>query len=400
MQRINQASIEFSITWQNSCANHNDRYFASKVDFWRDYFPDNIEQHISKLGEGEQYQKSFEAGVLVPPFDQHRITEFQNKHFQGTHGNTTIVPRRGRFYPQGIAFAALKCHRGNLLPFRIIKIDQDLLYVDLNYPLAKYPLTLKATNCEKLDSVQGHGGVSNDIKEKVTKNGPGMQVPYPEVATDFYSTYPFTRKNEDDDHNFYQTTRLANHLDDMAIKQVKSIYSTLLSSGNNLLDLMSSWVSHIPNTLTDCQVTGLGLNKEELKANKLLSNFIVHDLNKDPALPFTDNEFDAVICTASIEYLIQPIKVVAEIARVIKPGGIFVTTFSNRWFPGKEILPWSDMHHFERFGLVLDYFIKTEAFENLHTESVRGLLRPLDDRHIGKTKISDPIFAVWGNIKG
>ncbi len=186
----------------------------------------------------------------------------------------------------------------------------------------------------------------------------------------------------------------------MAIKQVKSIYSTLLSSGNNLLDLMSSWVSHIPNTLTDCQVTGLGLNKEELKVNKLLSNFIVHDLNKDPALPFTDNEFDAVICTASIEYLIQPIKVVAEIARVIKPGGIFVTTFSNRWFPGKEILPWSDMHHFERFGLVLDYFIKTEAFENLHTESVRGLLRPLDDRHIGKTKISDPIFAVWGNIKG
>jgi SAM-dependent methyltransferase len=106
-----------------------------------------------------------------------------------------------------------------------------------------------------------------------------------------------------------------------------------------------------------------------------------------------------VICTASIEYLVRPIQVITEVARVTKPGGVFISTFSDRWFPGKEILPWPDMHPFERLGLVLDYYLKTDAFENLHTESIRGLPRPPDDIHIKETVISDPVFAVWGNVK-
>jgi len=111
---------------------------------------------------------------------------------------------------------------------------------------------------------------------------------------------------------------------------------------------MSSWVSHLRGTLIDYETIGLGLNEEELKANKQLSGFVVHDLNQKPELPFQDNEFDAVICTASIEYLTQSIQIITEVARVTKPGGVFINTFSDRWFPGKEILPWSDMHPFER----------------------------------------------------
>lgn len=172
-----------------------------------------------------------------------------------------------------------------------------------------------------------------------------------------------------------------------------------LSPGSEILVLMSSWVSHLPDSLSDCQITGLGLNKEELNANKQLSNFIMHVLNKDLVLPFTDNMFDAVICTASIEYLIQPIDVVMEIARILRSGGIFVTTFSNRWFPNKEILPWHELHEFERFGLVLDYYMKTNYFENLHTESVRCLPRPENDKYRKQIEISDPIYTVWGNAK-
>jgi len=174
----------------------------------------------------------------------------------------------------------------------------------------------------------------------------------------------------------------------------------LLSSGTKLLDLMGSWTSHLPDTLENVDATGLGLNEAELRANPRLSNIAVHDLNRDHRLPFADNMFDAVICTASIGYLTAPIEVVTDVARVTRPGGIFVATFSDRWFPGKEIRLWPELHPFERVGLVLDIFRKTGAFENLHTESVRGWPRPADDKYISERPISDPIFAVWGYVKG
>jgi SAM-dependent methyltransferase len=163
---------------------------------------------------------------------------------------------------------------------------------------------------------------------------------------------------------------------------------------------MSSWVSHLPERLADCETIGLGLNAQELKTNPQLSRHVVHDLNQEPRLPFEDDTFDAVICTASIEYLIQPLEVMAEVVRVTRPGGLFVTTFSDRWFPGKEILPWSEMHPFERLGLVMNYYVKTGAFDDLHTLSIRGLPRPLDDKYISETAISDPIFGVWGRVGG
>ena len=400
MQSSNRASIEFSVNWQSKCAIHKDRYFAGKVDFWRDIFPGDMEQHIAALHKGECYKESFDAGVLVPPFEQNRIMKFRDAQFERKHGGNTLVPALGRFYPKGLVRSALNCSRGKFNSFRLIKMDDGVLVADTNHPLANYPLTLEATYLEKLGSVEERGGVFTDIAEMVTNGGPGMQIPYPGVATDFYSTYPFRRKNEGDDATFYSSPRLINHLDDKAIDQVESIYSRLLSSGSKILDLMSSWVSHLRDTLKDYETTGLGLNEEELKANQQLSGFFVHDLNQKPELPFQDNEFDAVICTASIEYLTQPIQIITEVARVTKPGGLFINTFSDRWFPGKEILPWSDMHPFERLGLVLDYYRQTDVFENLYTESVRGLPRPSYDRHIHETVTSDPIFAVWGSVKG
>lgn len=365
----------------------------------RDIFPEGMEQHIAALQKGEYYTKSFDAGVLVPPFEQKKIVEFRDSQFERERGGNTIVPMLGRFYPKGLAWSALNCFREDFNTFRLIKMDDGILVADTNHPLAGYPLALEAGYLGKLGPVEEYGGACTDIAEMVTNGGPGMQIPYPGVATDFYSNYPFKRKNEGDDAIFYSPPRLVNHLDDTAIDQVKSIYSRLLLSGSKILDLMSSWVSHIPHTLDDYESIGLGLNEEELKANQQLSGFVVHDLNQKYELPFKDNEFDAVICTASIEYLTQPIQVIAEVARVTKPEGVFISTFSDRWFPGKEILLWSEMHPFERMGLVLDYYRRADAFEDVHTESVRGLPRPLHDRHIQETVTSDPIFAVWGRVR-
>ncbi len=398
MERLNLAAIEFSLHWVSSYAHHTDRRFVDKVHFWRDIFPENLNKHLELLQPGESHKEVYNAGVLVAPYDRQRIKTCQSNQFQSSTGEN-VIPRTGKFYPQGWAWKALNCFPQNSIPFRVVDRHKELFVADTNHPLSRYPLTLEARLIEKWHPTKERGGGCNDIATVVTEDGPGMQIPYQWMAKDCYSPYPFHRENVDDDSRFYQTPRMVKHLDDTAIDQVGSIYSRLLFPGAKILDLMSSWSSHLPDSHKKCQVTGLGMNGDELAANSQLTRSVIHDLNHDPTLPFADNTFDAVVCTASIEYLIKPLEVLAEIARVTLPGGIFITTFSDRWFPGKEIEPWADLHRFERLGLVLDYYLKTGKFENLHTESILGLPRPITDRHIAKTRISDPIFAVWGNIK-
>ena len=141
---------------------------------------------------------------------------------------------------------------------------------------------------------------------------------------------------------------------------------------------------------------GLGLNQNELQRNPQLFDYVVHDLNADPNLPFEADRFDVVISTVSIEYLIHPIAVFSEIARTLKRDGLFVMKFSNRWFLTKSIKIWKEIHEFERMGLVLEYFIRSGNFKNLHTYSIRGLPRPHEDKYYPDLIYPDPVYAVWG----
>lgn len=117
---------------------------------------------------------------------------------------------------------------------------------------------------------------------------------------------------------------------------------------------------------------------------------------KNPVLPFARQRFDRVICTASIEYLTQPITIFSEIRQLLKPEGKFIVTFSNRWFATKAVMLWAEMHEFERLGLVTDYFREANWSGPVNTISNRGLLRADDDPHYEKTPFSDPVYAVWG----
>jgi SAM-dependent methyltransferase len=159
---------------------------------------------------------------------------------------------------------------------------------------------------------------------------------------------------------------------------------------------MSSWQSHIPERHRLKRLVGLGLNQSELDRNRQLTESVVQDLNANPGLPFEANVFDVVLCTVSVEYLIDPLAVFDEVARVLKPGGYLVVTFSNRWFPPKAIHLWMELHEFERMGLVLEYFMQTQVFDDLHTYSMRGLPRPHGDKYFPEFPYSDPLYAVWG----
>jgi SAM-dependent methyltransferase len=319
-----------------------------------------------------------ETGIITLPRAQ----------FNGKQRHLMIEPKVGRFYPHAYAWEALDCSRSDFRPLRVIAATPDTLTVDTNHPLTPYVLSVNAP---------ANGVQEQDILALFKAHGAGMQAPHPDIAPDYYAVYPFTRKDDRADTEFYSDPRLVAHLDKTALAQVTALYGRLLQAGMHVLDLMSSCVSHLPETL-DVQVTGLGMNQAELAANPRLQQHVVHDLNHSPLLPFTDDQFDALICTVSVEYLTQPLAVMQELARVVKAGGVVAMVFSTRWFPNKVIEVWTEMHPFERQGLVLDYFVKTGRFSDLHTESVRGLPRPADDVHRRETAVSDPVFAVWGTV--
>ena len=157
---------------------------------------------------------------------------------------------------------------------------------------------------------------------------------------------------------------------------------------------MASHDSHLQGSAAR-KLHVLGMNAEELDANRDATARLVYDLNQSAKLPFDAAGLDAVVCTASVEYLAHPLEVFGEVLRILRPGGVFVTTFSNRWFPTKAVRVWEELHEFERVGMVTQW-LQQAGFNDLHTFSSRGWPRPEDDAHFGQTLVSDPVYAVWG----
>ncbi|MEZ4528329.1 MAG: class I SAM-dependent methyltransferase [Desulfobacterales bacterium] len=264
-----------------------------------------------------------------------------------------------------------------------------------NHHSGGYPLELSACVRKVEEKISECGGGCNAWLE-VLASGPGMQARWQKHPTDYFSDRPFDREDAAADGNFYRQPRFVHHIDTAAIGAVREIYGRLLKDDMKVLDLMSSWTSHVPEGIKPEKLTGLGMNMAELEKNERLTERIVHDLNANPQLPFASGSYDAIVCTVSVEYLIHPDAVFHEMARVLKPGGQAVMTFSNRWFPPKVIKIWKELSEFERMGLVLEYFSGTGKFRNLETFSLRGLPRPWDDKYFPQMRHADPVFAVWG----
>src|SRR5580692_8817361 len=150
----------------------------------------------------------------------------------------------------------------------------------------------------------------------------------------------FTKEDPGDDAAFYVEPRLVTHIDDAAIAALTGFYRQALPPGGVILDLMSSWVSHLPPEIAYAQVIGHGMNAVELAANPRFTRWFTQDLNRDPKLPLEDASIDAVTLCVSVQYLEQPVAVLSEVARVLKPGGQVVIAFSNRCFPTKAVMIW------------------------------------------------------------
>ncbi len=193
----------------------------------------------------------------------------------------------------------------------------------------------------------------------------------------------FDRADPGADAAFYRVPRIVTHIDDDAIAAVGALYDELGLDGD-VLDLMSSWVSHFRDPPR--RLTVLGMNAAELARNPQAAAAVVHDLNAQPGLPFSDGSFDAAVCCVSVDYLVRPIEVFVDLARVVRPGGPFVCTFSNRCFPTKAIRGWLYATDAEHGEIVAGYFRQAGEWGE-----------PVVSRRTPPDHPGDPLWAVWAH---
>lgn len=204
------------------------------------------------------------------------------------------------------------------------------------------------------------------------------------------------KNNVGADKFFYGIPRICYHVDMGFLGHLTDLYRERIPAGGAVLDIMSSWVSHLPPEVVYERVDGHGMNMEELNKNPRLDTKRVWDLNADPRLPFQDSAYDAVVCCVSVQYLQQPEQVFADIRRVLRPGGVAIFSFSNRMFSDKAIVGWMNRTDNRRLQLVVDYFNAAGGFGKPETftrppKAGGGFFDSLTDMFGGS---GDPFFAV------
>ena len=197
----------------------------------------------------------------------------------------------------------------------------------------------------------------------------------------------FRRQDETPDALFYQSPRFVAHIDDPAIAALGAFLRPRIPDGADVLDLMSAYLTHLPaDGLARCRrIAGLGMSAAEMAANPQLTDYVVHDLNEAPTLPYADQSFNIALCTVSVQYLLRPVEVFAEVCRVLRPGGCFLVSFSNRCFPTKATRLWLSTDDAQHTALVRLYFEQSGGWDEIGAFDISP-----------HPNLSDPLYVVTG----
>ena len=193
----------------------------------------------------------------------------------------------------------------------------------------------------------------------------------------------FRKEDGGDDAEFYSPTRLVTHIDEAATDALTAFYRATLPAGGVVLDLMSSWVSHLPPEVTFSEVIGQGMNAEELKSNPRLTRSFVQNLNRTPSLPLEAESCDAALCCVGVQYLQHPVEVFTDVLRVLRPGAPFIVSFSNRCFPTKAVAIWRSLDAQGHAALV-SLYLERAGFADIRAEVLQDGSK------------SDPLIALTG----
>ena len=393
MTRItSHANVKIALTahYSHNGAEHFDHYYCETVNMWRDAFTPDVAAQLIGLRTGDKVVLA--ENLLIPPFEPRLQFTVRSDQWQPPKDlHRYPAPRTGRWYPQGYLRAAPNIFPQSIKPLLVRSANEESIEIDCNHPLAGVPLQIEAEILEISSKNKERGGRCTDWFEELTQGGPGMQLLREGITPDYHEMDGRQRSDGSDDKIFYAQPRLIDHIDCQARQHLREVMRSQLKTGMKILDLMSSLQSHLPQGYF---ATGLGMNEKEMRANPHLHEFLVHDLNASPKLPFTDARFDCVCCHLSIEYLLEPEKLFHEIARVLTPGGSCVVSFSNRWFPPKVTTLWQILHEFERPRYIME--MMHGLFHSLTTTSFRNWPRPADDLYAHLYLLSDPLYVVTG----
>lgn len=398
LQTNGLAAVTLSSVWSDGIAIHKDQKHLERFSAYReiDFLPSTIANKLVGMRAGDEAEQRISADELVGEWQACRKIETDVAHFDRNYRRgPDITPRTGRFYPQGVLHGVGGIFKEDITPIRIVNIDQGHLTADPNHPLARHNISIRLHIDEVLPGCDQCGGRCTSSLDELLKY-PGFAAALPDGRETDFGDDPanMTRQDEQDDEVFYRKARMVQHLDSHALSEINRLYLELIQENSEVLDLMASYDSHLQD-IPMSRLHALGMNADELAANKAANHRSVHNLNEITRLPFDDATLDAIVCTASIEYLIHPHSVLQECLRVLRHDGVLVITFSNRWFPTKAIHVWSELHEFERLGMVTQWLHKA-GFGDLHTLSSTGWPRPVDDKYASEMHVADPVYAVWG----
>ncbi len=248
IEKDSLADLRLTLRWQDSEAEHTERYEAVKVNFWRDILPRDLYYQLMGKAPGDHIDLSIEVGAALIGYHPRSIFPIKKQQFQMVSNNgQAISAQLGRFYPKGLLRDIVGVFPQNVEPFRCVGIENGNLLVDFNHPLVERELTLSAEIEEIYPKSHERGGSSVDWVSMLT-SGPGMQSRWRRQPTDFFTSNALDRLDGNPDKHFYATPRLVHHIDVTARNTITNLYDLLLPEAGRILDLMSSWESHLPGT--------------------------------------------------------------------------------------------------------------------------------------------------------
>ncbi|GBQ88048.1 class I SAM-dependent methyltransferase [Asaia krungthepensis] len=200
----------------------------------------------------------------------------------------------------------------------------------------------------------------------------------------------FTRANNDPDPEFYAGRSDSTQMDAGARTAVTALYQTALPASGVILDLMAGTLSHLPEESAHDTVIGLDVNGAALDANKSLTQRVVQDINERPRIDLPDSSLDAVCLCDGFAYLTDPVTILAEINRLLRPGAPLIVTFSDNFIPQKAVALWQALEPADRTRLIT-LLLDRAGFADLDT----GEVVPPEDL----TAWNDTVHAVIGRKK-
>ncbi|MGB0751979.1 MAG: class I SAM-dependent methyltransferase [Gammaproteobacteria bacterium] len=374
--------VRVDVTIERDGSHHRNSLLLNGVELRR--VADALGRYCSRWGVS-----AFSELESSPPRPQ---TIAHRAFGEGVRNFARVLPIAGRRYPARVLSDAPP----GVQSFLVVAVSDDSIQVDYGHPLRGLAVDVSISEVPATPALPQRRELPLDDKLfRWLDMGPGLQLTRPVPLDELAQNPLFSREDENDDAVFYAPPRMVQHIDSWARETMAGVFSEQLAQRAHVLDLMSSWVTHLPGDRDDLMLHGLGMNERELAANPRLSQFVVHDLNNEPALPFEPGSLDAVICAVSIEYTKRPVGIFRAVRDVLKPGGVFINAFSDRCFPTKAIKLWAELHPFERMAFVASCHEAAGGYDKASTFALAGAPRPPDDDYAMQIPDADAVYAVW-----